>query len=90
MKIMKTVQVPASTRDVVDKVVCDLCKRNIPNEGSYEVNEVTVSHKTGSSYPEGGSGEKVRVDLCPSCFDEKLIPWLTSQGVEPTTEEWEF
>lgn len=90
MKHMKTVAVPATTREVVDFVTCDLCGAKIDTRDNYEVNEVEVHHKTGSSYPEGGSGEDVSVDMCGKCFDEKLVPWLRSQGVEPRTEEWDW
>jgi hypothetical protein len=88
MEIKKTVEVPATTKVVTEKVVCDLCAATIPREGNYEVNEVAVSHKTGSSYPEGGSGDILKFDLCPACFNEKLVPWLRSQGVTRQSEEW--
>ena len=73
----------------VVKVTCDICHEEIRREhGSAE--EVTVEHKTGFSYPEGGSGETVLVDICPKCFDERLVPWLKSQGAEPRKEEWSW
>lgn len=87
MKHMKTVEVPATTKEVVDRVTCDLCGAVI-NVRGYDVDEVEVRHKTGSNYPEGGSGDETSVDMCGECFDEKLVPWLRSQGVEPRTEDW--
>ena len=89
MKHMKTVEVPATTRERVDFVTCDLCGAKIEDR-PFEVNEVEVRHKTGSNYPEGGSGDEVSVDMCGKCFDQKLVPWLRSQGVEPSTREWDW
>lgn len=89
MKHMKTVEVPATTRDVVNFVACDLCGAKISVRG-YEIDEVEVRHKTGNNYPEGGSGNETSVDMCGKCFDKKLVPWLRSQGVEPRTEDWDW
>jgi hypothetical protein len=89
MKHMRTEQIPATTREVVDKVTCDLCGTEINCRGG-DAEEVEVKHRTGFSYPEGGAGEEVSVDLCGKCFDEKLVPWLRSQGVEPRTEDWDW
>jgi len=89
MKYMKKVEVPAKMKDVVDFVTCDLCGVKITEEG-YEVSEVEVRHKIGYSCPSGGSGEETSVDMCGKCFDEKLLPWLRSQGAEPSTEDWDW
>ena len=89
MQHKETVIVPASTRTKVVKVTCDLCQGEIKNK-RFDLNEVTVSHKTGESYPEGGMGELAEVDMCGTCFTEKLVPWLEAQGVTPTTEDWSW
>jgi hypothetical protein len=89
MKHMKTVEVPAETREVLDMTTCDLCGAVIkPGYGNAE--EVEVKHRTGSSYTEGGSGVDVRVDMCGTCFDTKLVPWLRTQGADPKPEEWDW
>ncbi len=90
MKHLKTIPIPATTREVVDHVSCDLCGTTITENYNYEVNEVEVRHKTGTSYPEGGSSEETSVDMCGKCFDEKLVPWLRSQGAEPRSEDWDW
>jgi hypothetical protein len=90
VKHTKVVEVPATTRNVVYKVQCDLCGGEIAQGSRHDINEVTVKHRTGSSWPEGGSGEEVGVDMCPSCFASKLVPWLTSQGAAPRTTEWDW
>ena len=89
MKHMKTVQIPATTKQVEYKVTCDLCGEEIKNE-AFSAEEVEVRHKTGLSYPEGGSGDETSVDMCGKCFDTKLVPWLRSLDVEPMTREWDW
>jgi len=89
MKHMKTEVVPAATREVVDRVTCDLCGSDIVS-GNYDADEVVVAHKTGNNYPESGSGKETSVDLCGKCFQGKLVPWLRSQGAEPRSVEWKY
>lgn len=90
MKHLKTIQIPATTREVVDHVSCDLCGAKISQNLDYVVEEVEVRHKTGAAYPDGGSGEETSVDMCGKCFDEKLVPWLRSQGAKPCAKDWEY
>lgn len=89
MKHMKTVSVAAHEKQVEDRVTCDLCGAEI-REKLYSAEEVTVCHRTGDSYPEGGSGTEVDVDMCGPCFDTKLVPWLRSIGVEPVARNWSW
>jgi hypothetical protein len=86
---METVIVPETTRDVEVSVACDICNGVIGLD-FYKVDEIEVRHKTGYSYPDGGSGEEITFDLCGRCFDKKLIPWLRSQGAAPQIKEWDF
>ena len=88
MKHYKTVRVEY-TKQVEEKVVCDLCGNDIAEE-SHEVNEVTVKHKYGESYPEASWGQEVEVDMCGECFKSKLMPWLASQGVQLIKREWDW
>jgi len=78
---------------------CDMCGvesdgRSWEAESIYYVNEteirVEIRQKEGANYPEGGSGTKYEIDLCPKCFKEKLIPWLKSQGADIREEEWDW
>ena len=87
MKHYEEIEIPAKTEKILSKITCDMCGREIKRE-AYSAEEVKIKHRTGSSYPEGGVGETTYVDLCGKCFDEKLIPWLRSQGVKPYIEEW--
>lgn len=79
---MKTVDVPATTKEVVESVTCDICGAET-NKPGYDIDETTINYRYGERYPEGGSWSEVVVDLCGKCFEEKLIPWLKSQGATP-------
>jgi len=60
---------------------CDMCHTRI-ERGPYEVVDAEISLETaGSVYPESGSTETIRCDLCADCFTQRLVPWLESQGV---------
>lgn len=89
MKHKKTITEPSYEREVVDYVTCDLCRQRLPlSAGQYRIDEITVMRREGSSYPEGGSGIECEFDLCPQCWDEKLVPWMREQGGEVRISEW--
>lgn len=84
--------IPAMAARVIKvegKVTCDICS-SVLCQGGFDVNETEIRRRTGEVYPEFGSGKEVTADLCGDCFDSKLIPWLESQGVTMTTEEWDY
>jgi hypothetical protein len=93
---MKTYQKKQVTREetYLVEMKCDLCSGTSRNDdwttGSYEVNETQIRWKEGDSYPEGGSGTEIEVDICPECFKTKLIPWLESQGAAIRKKEWDW
>lgn len=89
MKQFEDVVVPKRTESKLVTTTCDLCTREITT-GRFEVNEVEISCKTGESYPEGGNGVITEIDMCQTCFIEKLIPWLKSQGVKTEPTEWDW
>lgn len=79
-------------------VTCDLCKQVYENardvlagiewaDTRYEIDNTCVQASEGSSYPDGGNEVHTIYHICPKCFREKLVPWLTSQGVDPIVEE---
>jgi hypothetical protein len=83
------VDVPATKREVVARVTCDLCNAEIKNYSNV-VNEVTVSSRQGDSWPSGGSGQTEFVDMCKDCFQSKLKAWLQSQGVKLQRSDWDY
>ena len=90
------------TKQVVHEVLverkCDLCGRTAKTDdweaGCYTVDEtdimVTILQKDGKEYPEGGSGTRIEVDLCPDCFKDRLVPWLRSEGAAIEPIEWSW
>lgn len=87
-------EIPATTREVIVATICDLCGKEYSGDnwdkGSYERHRVDVSYEFGEVYPECGSTETIVYDICPKCFEEKLIPWLKSQGAEYRTEKTDW
>ena len=86
------------TYKILDALTCDLCgaiangaewERGVWKVGGTTV-EVEVSQEEGKSYPDGGSGTKYEIDLCPSCFKGRLVPWLRGEGVEIQQIEWDW
>lgn len=103
MKHKRTVQVPASERVETHAITCDLCGKEAPGlrHGDSEWTtehyaieetrvEVTVRRRQGSSFPEGAWGKAWSVDICPTCFKAKLVPWLISQGAAIREEDFDF
>jgi len=99
MKIYKEKVIPAETREYVVKRSCDICNlvsdsADWPCTSNYAINEteisITIRHKDGSNYPDGGNGTETQIDLCPKCFKDKLIPWLQSQGASISIEDWDW
>ena len=104
MKHTKKIVIPAkpeTTKEVIDKVTCDLCSEeraesdNWPksqnhNCNGHNVRETTVGYEYGMTYPEGGRIEVLSFDICPSCFINKLIPWVEQQGGKVSTKEIDY
>jgi hypothetical protein len=78
----------------VESTECDICHNKFDgerwNHESYSALETEVRMKTGTSYPEGGSGEEIKFDICPKCFREKLIPFIESFGTVAQWKDWDF
>ena len=68
--------------------LCDKCNEIITC-GSYNAFKFEFRHRTGDSYPEGGSGEEDSLDLCQDCA-ESFIQMLKDNGYRVTTKEWDF
>ena len=89
MKHDMTESVPATTRVVLERTQCEICKCDIDPQAS-EVEKVKAVRTPGLNYPEGANGEEDSVDLCGKCFYEKLVPWLQSQRIKPPTNDWDW
>gem|GEM_PF-4012010 len=69
--------------------LCDKCNEKIETEYNYDAFECEFIHKTGSSYPEGGSGEKQEMELCQKCA-VALVALLRQNGYRVNDSEWDF
>lgn len=93
---------PVPARDVRRflSVTCDLCGQSseekpvdgaVPWRKGSEYDITTIRRIMGVE----GVGEAAEVDfqvhheyhVCPECWEQKLEPWLRSQGAHPTTKE---
>ena len=90
--IKEIVEIPARKEERIRRLKCDSCeKESISGQGwsntIYEVEEVTIEYRSGSSYPECSWIRNITVDLCPDCFKNKFITWIKSQNIGYREEE---
>lgn len=100
MKLYEKYHIPAREDTRCIRRKCDLCGLESSTshwEGStWEVLEtklkvsVVVSCRTGESFPEGGMGTAYDIDICPGCFQKRLVPWFRNQGADIKETEWDF
>lgn len=74
---------------------CDICGAETNNGNNwsnerYNQNETKVEHRQGDVYPDGSFGKTYSTEICPICFETKLIPFLKSLGSKVEYEEWDF
>lgn len=95
-------QIRQSTERRLVSVTCDLCgceatgvSGNEPYwEPGYRISSVTVERVEGECIPDCDPERRTkRVDICPKCFEQKLVPWLEkSQGAKMQLDgegEWD-
>lgn len=99
-ELVTTPPKPAVTVEKVTHCLCDLC--GVKGEPSYDGEvewENKIDHdevKTwvalakGYSYPDGGSWERLTFHICPTCFRDKLVPWVEGQGAKRTTTQNDY
>jgi hypothetical protein len=90
-------KVESRTVSTTVAMVCDLCRTRYEGVDQYDWStepyrreKTTLTYEYGDVFPEGGTTTHIRVDICPTCFTTRLLPWLHSQGVAPTTYEVEI
>ena len=98
MRVEKTRVRPAKEEKYIAEVLCDICGAKNPRQrwdltdwgdDCYDLDEVEIRCRTGSSYPDGGFGEETFFDICPKCFKEKVLPALKALGASPQNREWD-
>ncbi len=77
MKLIKTIEKKTEKSNVVDKIICDICKEDVDSHrGSWESNEIIIGAKLGDVYP-GFDGRNVSlIDCCAKCFKGKIQPLI--------------
>ena len=73
-------------------ITCDLCGATSHLGDSWGADVFTVlgtevKLEQGHRYPEGGNITTTRIDICPTCFVEKLVPWVEQQGGRARVDE---
>lgn len=95
VQVKKTVHTPAQDRETVDHLICDLCGKKNGGEdwepAGHKILETTIEMDAGVNYgSDGGSRKTTSFDICPACFETKLVPWMASQGAMPTVGETDW
>lgn len=67
-------------REEVTKTICDMCQKDMPQTDLYYVEDVEVSLEVGTSYPGSHNTDTKRYDICRSCFENKLVPFIENRG----------
>ena len=92
LKIMKVVKKEKQMKEVEVTIesytLCDKCNEKIKT-GSYDSFKCEFTHKTGSSCPEGGSGELQELQLCQKCAVE-CVKLIRENGYRVTDSEWDW
>lgn len=72
----------------VTLLTCDCCGKEAPypnsyngywTANSYDVNHVTMQHNKGYSCPEGANWEESSYDICPDCWENKIVPLMNKE-----------
>jgi hypothetical protein len=79
--------------EVVESISCDICGReqSHPSDNrwdahGYHYKETTIELEDGSCYPGEIDFVRTHFDICPTCFIEKLAPWIKSfKNADPST-----
>ncbi len=59
---------------VTVEVFCDVCGRPTHLKTGWEINDAEVEARIGDVYPEADCRHTYRIDLCATCFLDKLVP----------------
>lgn len=73
-----------------EEMYCDFCGKKADrcdwSDGTYRLDDteirVSIRHKRGECYPECSWGTLTRVDLCPECFQNVLMPFIVKNSKE--------
>lgn len=85
--------VPEHTEECLVERTCDICAVEADRPGAgqwvasshFDVSQTTITLEEGSAYPEGRDTTRMSFDICPTCFKNKLIPFMATHGAKPRT-----
>ena len=84
--------IPEHTRKELDYYECDLCGKRTSRGGialanwakdAFDHNSVEIVWQHGSIYPDDDFTEWVIFDICPECFESRVMPALEEMGASP-------
>lgn len=83
MRYKKIVPAHIERREEMTRDVCDCCGLDLSedNKGAYADNDVRVQGHVGSFYPSGDCRTTYEIDLCSTCFVDKLVPLMRANGM---------
>jgi len=78
----------------LESMVCDICGKTTDkgdwSKNHYTVDETEIKYKSGDQSQDGGYGIEYSFDICPECFDKKILVFLKSCGCDITPKEWDW
>lgn len=81
--------IPQRTEKTQIRATCDICSKEIRTSG-YATDDVIIEHRKGVSYPDCTDIDVFSFDICPGCWETKLVPFLESFGSKSTKRNIEF
>lgn len=89
MRVTKKVKQMREVEVTVENYnLCDKCNERIETEDCWDAFKCEFIHKTGAIYPEVGSGERQKAELCQKCAIE-LVSLLRENGYRVIDSEWD-
>ena len=83
MKIIKTIEEHVKKKEVVERVECDLCNKDVNHcKDSWDLNDITIEANLGSLYPEADCRTLYITDICAECFTDRIMPKLKEIGIK--------
>lgn len=91
LQVKKWVEVVARKGKNAKKrlVTCDLCGEEISQDWTvFRGAEMIYTHTQPLAKKKGTQSQQVITDVCGECYNKKLWPWLSEQGVKMNLESW--
>lgn len=87
-KVLKVVETIKQEEEI--EILCDICgvpegdwKMREPEFEGYQDEVVTIKHAYSENSYDYYSSNTLDLDVCPRCFEEKILPYIRSIAVLP-------